>query len=142
MPTRRIATVLSPFLTFVDWMFGPLVPFVDVFLGLLALSWLGLMVGWPNIFDHGNQRGMQWLPDEAWMGFLALTVALHAAGLAQIRATTLRFVAALLSSWFWLLVAISFSRVGLSTGNVVYGLIGTGALMAAVYISGRIRPAG
>ena len=139
MPSRRIAAVVSPLLVFVDWLFSELAPGVDLFLGTLATAWLVLMVERPDVFDQGSFRGMQWMPDEAWIAFVALTAALHLFGLYRLHSIKLRVGSHLLTSWYWLLVAISFFRVGVTPGIFAYGLIGCAALCSAIYISGRSR---
>ena len=137
MPARRIAAIVSPVLTFVRWLFSELAPGVDVFLGLLGTAWLGLMLTHAEIFERGNLQGMSWMPDKAWIAFVALTVALHFAGLARPTAITLRVCSQLLTSWYWLLISISLARTGLSTGPFTYALIGAASLVAAIYVSGH-----
>lgn len=141
MPARRIAALASPVLSFVDWLFSELAPGMDLFLGLLGVGWLALMIGRPDLFTVGNFRGMEWLPggNPAWTVFMALTTALHVVGLCRLSWMKVRIASHLLTSWYWLSVAISFARVGLTTGIVAYGLIGVMSLCSAIYISGRPR---
>ena len=139
MPARRAALVVSPLLRFTEWCFSPLAPGVDLFLGLLASCWFALMIGRPAIFNQGSFVGMQWLPDAAWIAFVGLTAALHFVGLTRLHAIPLRVTAGLFSSWFWVLIAISFARVVVSTGLFTYALIGGMALVSTIYISGRPR---
>lgn len=137
MPFRRLSLAVSPLLRCLEWLFSELAPGVDLFLGLLGIAWLALMVRKPAVFDAGNLAGMQWLPDRAWMGFLAIIVALHLFGLVRPSAVRLRVPGILLSSWYWMLVSISLTRISLAPGTFTYALIGAAALGSAIYVSGR-----
>ena len=142
MPMRRLAAAVSPLLRMIQWMYSPAAPGVDLFLGLAALSWFGMMTLRPGLFDAGNYRGMQWAPDPVWIVFVGALVIMHLAGLVEPGWVKLRAAACLASAWYWICVAISLSRLGLTTGTGTYGLIGVVALTSAIYVSGRVPRSG
>ncbi len=137
MPMRRLSAAVSPLLSLVEWIFSPLAPGVDLFLGLAAGFWGGMMVGRPGVFDTGNFVGMQWAPDAAWIVFVVGLFTIHMLGLLRPTWWQMRSAACLLSAWYWFLIAISLTRPGLTTGTWTYSLIGLVGLTAAIYVSGR-----
>ena len=139
---RAVATLLTPLVRFVEWLFGPRAPGIDLALLLFAAGWGGLMIGRPAVFDRGAFAGMRWLPDATWIAFFVSVAGMHAAGLARWDWRNLRCAACLLSAWVWISVSVSIWKVELVPGVIVYGVVGLGALCGAIYLSGQPRKAG
>lgn len=139
-PVRRSAAVaVTPLVRFVEWLFSPRAPGLDVGLCLFAGGWGYLMITRPALFDVGQFVGMQWLADQIWITFFCLLAVMHAVGCARPSWRSLRVAANLLSAWIWISVAGSFLRVELTTGVVAYAVVGFGALCGAIYIAGLPR---
>ncbi len=137
---RRVVTrVIAPIVRFAEWVYGPTAAGIDLLLGALSAGWVGLMLLRPQIFDHGTFVGMNWLADDVWFFFFASLALLHLAGLLLLSWRTLRCAGALLSAWIWLSVAVSFATIEITTGVLVYGLIGSAALLGAIYLQGQPR---
>lgn len=127
---------------FAEWAFGPRRPDLDLVLMTISLGWAILEVTRPELFDTGAFVGMAWVSDPAWFTLHVVLAALHALGLLRLHWRTLRIGAAFLSSWHWLLVAVSLLRVEWTTGVFAYGAIGVWALIGGVYLAGLPRKAG
>lgn len=138
---NAVAATVTPLVRFVEWLFGPQAPGVDLVLCLFAASWGGLMLARPAIFDKGAFVGMQWLPDAVWIVFFSALTVMHALGFFLWAARWVRVAACLLSAWIWISVAVSFSKVEVTTGVLTYAIIGGAALCGALYLSGQPRKA-
>lgn len=136
---RAATTAITPIVRFAEWVFGPRAAGIDLLLCLLSAGWAVLMVCRPQIFDQGTFVGMNWLADDIWLGFFVSLALLHLAGLLLLAWPTLRCAGALLSAWIWLSVAVSFATIEITTGVLVYGLIGSAALLGAIYLQGQPR---
>ena len=136
---RTVTRAITPIVRFAEWVFGSGAAGIDLLLGLLAAGWAGLMVSRPQIFEHGTFVGMNWLADGIWLAFFVALALLHLAGLLLISWRTLRCASALLSAWIWISVAVSFATIEITTGVLVYGLIGSAALLGAIYLQGQPR---
>lgn len=133
---RTAAGAVTPLVRFVEWLFGPAAPGLDVGLCLFAAGWGGMMLGKPEMFDRGQFVGMQWLHDEIWIGFFLLLTLTHAAGSIRPHWRSLRVGAHLLSAWIWISVSVSLFRVEMTTGVLAYCIVGFGALCGGIYIAG------
>lgn len=138
---RAAAGAVTPLVRFVEWLFGPAAPGIDVGLCLFAAGWGGMMIAKPEMFDRGQFVGMQWLRDEIWIGFFLLLTVAHAAGGLRPYWRTLRVGAGLLSAWIWISVSGSLYRVEMSTGVLAYAIVGFGALCGSIFIAGLPRKA-
>lgn len=142
-PMRRtVAGAVTPLVRFVEWLFGPRMPGIDVGLCLFALGWGSLMLFKPRLFDTGQFVGMQWLHDTVWIGFFGALTVMHAAGFARTHWRALRVAAGLLSAWIWMSVSGSLLRVEMTTGVLAYAIVGAMALFGSIYIAGLPRHGG
>ncbi len=139
---RTAAGAVTPLVRFVEWLFSPAASGLDVGLCLFAAGWGGLMIAKPALFDTGQFVGMQWLRDEAWIGFFLLLTLTHAAGCLRPHWRTMRVGACLFSAWIWISVSVSLYRVEMTTGVLAYCIVGFGALAGGIYIAGLPRKAG
>lgn len=139
---RAVAGAVTPLVRFVEWLFGPRAPGLDLGLCLFALGWGSLMLFKPRLFDTGQFVGMQWLHDGIWIGFFAVLTIMHAAGFIQPRWRALRVAAGLLSAWIWMSVSGSLLRVEMTTGVLAYAIVGFGALCGSIYVAGLPRHGG
>ncbi|MGX5776500.1 hypothetical protein [Methylorubrum zatmanii] len=140
MTGRWTALAARP-VRFAEWLFGPLAPGVDLGLMLIAAGWAMLEVLKPQLFDRGAFVGMSWVADPIWFAIHVMLVTLHGMGLLRPHWRMLRFSAAFLSSWHWLVVALSLLRVEMNTGVLAYGLLGLFALFSGIYLAGVPRKA-
>lgn len=138
---RALTRAITPIVRCSEWVFGPRAPGIDLVLGLLSAGWAGLMLFRPQLFDVGAFVGMQWLADGIWMAFFVQLAAMHTAGLLLASWRTLRCASCLLSAWIWLSVAVSLLTIEITTGVVVYSLVGGMALLGAIYLQGQPRKA-
>ena len=139
-PMRRsVAGAVTPLVRFVEWLFGPLAPGLDIGLCICAGGWAYLMLTKPALFDKGSWAGMQWLPDSAWIGLFCILTLMHGLGFLRPRWRGLRTAALLLSAWIWMSLAASFLRVELTPGVFVYAVMGFGALCGGIYLQGLPR---
>jgi hypothetical protein len=134
-PARAANAAILPLLRFVEWLFGPRFGAVDLGLMLLAAGWSGLLLGKPSLFDQASFAGLHWIADEVWTSLMCGLVGAHGVGIWRPRWAAVRIGAILLSSWVWIVVAVSFARIQISTGVVTYSLIGLGALCAAIHVA-------
>ncbi|KQO53087.1 hypothetical protein [Methylobacterium sp. Leaf85] len=140
---KRVAeATVTPLVRFVEWLFGPHAPGIDLLLGLFAAAWGGLMLTRPHVFDRGAFVGLSWMPDAYWLGFFAVLTALHALGFFRLWLRSVRVAACLLSAWIWITVPVSLYRIELTTGVLIYPIIGCAALCGALYLSGQPRKVG
>lgn len=139
---RSAALAVTPLVRFVEWLFGPRAPGLDLGLCLLAAGWGSLMVLKPKLFDTGQFVGMQWLPDAAWIGFFALITVLHGVGCVRPYWRSWRVAGSLLSAWAWMSVSGSLLRVEMTTGVLAYAIAGLGALCGGIFIAGLPRNGG
>lgn len=136
---KRVAATVTPLVRFVEWLFGPRAPGIDLGLCLYAAGWLLLMIGKPELFDTGTFLGMAWLSDAVWIGLFAVVTGLHLVGLLALEWRGLRCMACLLSAWVWISVSVSFATVEVTTGVLTYAITGAGALAGALFLSGQPR---
>lgn len=137
MPVRRLSIAISPVLRFADWLFSGEASGADLFYMLAACWWLFLMLVRPEVFDVPPLVGMDWAPDAFWVVFVSSVAMLHGLALWRPHLYRLRMSTASVSAWYWLTIAISLSRPGISTGSGMYTLFGLGAAMLTIYLSGR-----
>ncbi|WP_264047519.1 hypothetical protein [Methylobacterium flocculans] len=138
---HAVTVTVTPLVRFVEWLFGPLAPGIDLILCLFAASWGSLMIARPQIFDRGAFVGMGWLPDVTWIAFFAILTVLHGLGVFCCYLRWIRVTACLLSAWIWISVAVSFAKIEVTTGVLTYAIIGGAALCGALYLSGQPRKA-
>lgn len=139
---KRAATAaVTPIVRFVEWLFGPRAPGIDLALALFASGWAWLMLVKPELFDRSPFVGMNWLPDASWICLFWGMAGLHGLGFIRPTAITIRQGACLLSAWIWITVSASIATIEITTGVVTYGIIGAGALAGALYISGQPKAA-
>ena len=137
MPMRRISAAVSPILRVVDWIFAGEASGWDLLYMLGALWWLFVMLVRPQIFDVPPLVGMDWAPDAFWVTFVTSVVFMHGLALWRPHMYRLRMGTALVSAWYWIMVAVSLGRLGITTGTGFYAVIGGFALMLAISLSGR-----
>lgn len=125
-----------------EWLYGPRAAGFDVALGALAAGWYGLMIGRPEMFDRGSLLGLTWLPDAVWICLLGCLAGMHMVGLVRPSWRAWRVSAVLASSWTWLFVSLSLSRIELTTGVIAYGVIGLGAVFGGIYLASLPRAQG
>lgn len=136
---HAVTVTVTPLVRFVEWLFGPLAPGIDLLLCLFAGAWGSLMIFRPQTFDRGAFVGMNWLADAYWIAFFVVLTALHGLGVIRCHLRWARVTACLLSAWIWISVAVSLAKVEVTTGVLTYPIIGGAALFGALYLSGPPR---
>lgn len=137
MPIRRLSLAVSPVLRFADWAFSGEASGADLFLFGASSWWLFVMLCRPEVFDGPPLVGMDWAPDAFWVVFVTSDAVMHGLALWRPHLYRMRMGGALVSAWYWLTIAASLSRTGISTGTGVYSIFGGAAALLAVYLSGR-----